>query len=492
MAVVPGFRHDVFVSYAHADDIPVAGTEVGLVSGLVADLRTEVGRKLNTGIDIWWDHYKLAGNIPVTPEIMTAAGDCASIVVVVSAAYLRSEWCNRERGLFLDLLDRRQSGAAGAVFMVIIDPVDHGSLPPRLRDLTGYSFYRTTGSGRATRPLRTEFTQDKEPYYDQLAELAHNISDYLESLIPKAAPARGDAAAPAGVVQDGKPCVLLMEVTDDLVQRRAETKGYLEQSGIVVLPEKRYSRDDMEVHRSQILADLKRSRACVQILGPLAGDRGDHPRGLAWLRYETVRDSGASIPFIQWRDPDLSLESVTDQDAHELIVPASVRTDRFPDFRRALAELALKPPERLPPSGARDVVSVFVNSDLLDRGFAVELSRWLESSGFMVLEPPQSTEDAREEWETNLRYCDSLLLVYGQTKPSWVRTQLLLSNKVQRETPLRLLSVCIAPPGDAVRDKVQELALRYAGIHYVHNEASLELNQSELTTFAARLRGMHA
>ena len=84
MAAVPGFRHDVFVSYAHSDDLPVAGTEKGFVSQLVADIRTEVSRKVRNDVDIWWDHYKLAGNVRVTPEIIAAAGDCACIIVVAS------------------------------------------------------------------------------------------------------------------------------------------------------------------------------------------------------------------------------------------------------------------------------------------------------------------------------------------------------------------------------------------------------------------------
>ena len=36
---------------------------------------------------------------------MAAAGDCACIIVIASPAYLRSEWCGRERDAF------RQNGA---------------------------------------------------------------------------------------------------------------------------------------------------------------------------------------------------------------------------------------------------------------------------------------------------------------------------------------------------------------------------------------------
>jgi TIR domain len=490
MAAIPGFAHDVFVSYAHADNQLVAGTEVGFISQLVGDLRTEVGRKVGKALDVWWDHYKLSGNTRVTPEIMRAAGDCASIIVVVSPAYLRSEWCDHELREFAEVLQARQNGHPGAIFVVSIEPIDQGKLPASLRDLTGYPFYRSLDDGRTTRPLRTELSTDKEPYYNRLSQLVQNITDYLEGLLSL----RQAASAPVGAPADAsKPCVLLLEVTDDLVQRRAELKDYLEQAGIVVLPEKRYSRDDLKLHREQMLADLERSRACVQILGPLAGDRSDHPRGMIWFRYETIRDSGTSRAFVQWRDPDLNVEAITDADARELIAAPSVRTDRFPDLRRAVAELALKPPEQGRPTKDRDVVSVFVNSDPLDRQFGDDVARWLSDHGFLVLEPPQSTPDAREEWETNLRYCDSLLLIYGQTRPTWVKTQILLSNKVPREAPLGVLSVCVGPPPpEPTRDKVADLGLRYAGIYYLRNEHSPSLNEAEMERFAARLRGTHA
>ena len=211
------------------------------------------------------------------------------------------------------------------------------------------------------------------------------------------------------------------------------------------------------------------------------------------MRYETVKGAGVSIPLLQWRDPDLDLNSITDADARELIGPPSVRTDRFPDFRRAVSELALKSPERAQPAKARDVVSVFVNSDLPDRGLGTCLAQWLATQGFMVLEPPQSTQDAREEWETNLRYCDSLVLIYGQTKPHWVKTQILLSNKVSRDKPLGLLCVCVGPPTpDPVHDKSEDLALRYSGIYYLHNEDSPQPKPSEMQKFAAKLRELHA
>jgi hypothetical protein len=38
MAYVPEFEHDIFVSYAHVDDIPLPGIEDGWVTTLVNNL----------------------------------------------------------------------------------------------------------------------------------------------------------------------------------------------------------------------------------------------------------------------------------------------------------------------------------------------------------------------------------------------------------------------------------------------------------------------
>ena len=245
------------------------------------------------------------------------------------------------------------------------------------------------------------------------------------------------------------------------------------------------------VYKAQIPYFGERFR-CVAY-DPRGNGRSDHPRGMAWLRCETIRNAGSAVPFLQWRDPDLDASAITDTDARELTVQPSVRTDRFPDFRRAVAELALKPPARVDPRPQQGALSVFVNSDLLDRDLGTGVAQWLETRGFMVLEPPQATQDAREEWEASVKYCDSLLLVYGQTKPAWVRTQILLSNKVQRETPLDLLSVCVGPPlpQQQSREKLDALALRYSGIYYMQVDDTKQLNALELEKFASRLREAH-
>jgi hypothetical protein len=53
--------------------------------------------------------------------------------------------------------------------------------------------------------------------------------------------------------------------------------------------------------------------------------------------------------------------------------------------------------------------------------------------------------------------------------------------------------VCVGPPrSDPARDKAEDLALRYAAIHYLRNEDSEEPNPVEMERFADKLREVHA
>jgi TIR domain len=128
MVFVPGYSHDVFVSYAHVDDEPLIGAQRGWVTTLINNLETVVRQKLGfRDFRIWMDH-QLAGNQPLTPAIMSALGNTATLLIILSPGYLSSEWCGRERTAFLRLVQGKRD-ACSQVFVVYSDNLDRGSVP---------------------------------------------------------------------------------------------------------------------------------------------------------------------------------------------------------------------------------------------------------------------------------------------------------------------------------------------------------------------------
>src|SRR5512143_3261203 len=109
-AYVTGFDYDVFVSYAHVDNVKLGEDEAapGWVHNLVNDLRTLLPQQLGRSEwgSVWIDHRRLVGNEPLTPDIQQAVSHSATLVVILSEGYLQSDWCRQERELFLQMAQR--------------------------------------------------------------------------------------------------------------------------------------------------------------------------------------------------------------------------------------------------------------------------------------------------------------------------------------------------------------------------------------------------
>jgi hypothetical protein len=443
MGFVPDHDHDVFVSYAHIDNEPLAGAADGWVTTLVRNLTTIVRQKLGDRegrLDVWVDD-ELAGNVPFPAQIEAALGRTATLLVIMSPGYLASDWCRQEREAFRRVAASKARGVS-QLFIVHRDRIDRRQMPAEFGELLGYSFW--VESGRTSRTLGVPIPTSGEPeYYDRINQLGSELAGELQRLRGVGGPRTADPQAPA---------VFLAEVTDDLDPRREEVRRYLNQTGIPVLPTTYYSHDDAAAFAAAMAADLGQSKLFVQLLGPLPGRKPPSaPNGFPALQYDLARRHGATI--VQWRSRDVDLEKVEDLQHRALLEADVVRACPIEELKQTIvAEV-----RRLPaPSKSRSAAEmlVFVNSDGPDRGLAEQICRILDGQGLGYSLAMQAGDPAevRNDLEDNLRACDGLMLVYGATSVAWVRSQLRQCRKVlsQRDQPLTALAVFEGPPPDKV------------------------------------------
>jgi hypothetical protein len=107
MSFIPGYEHDVFISYAHVDDRPFVVTgglesSPGWVSTLVHHLKNEIAQKVgrSDAVSVWFDSHNLRGNHKLTDEIAARLERAAIFVAVLSPGYVASQWCQDEARLF--------------------------------------------------------------------------------------------------------------------------------------------------------------------------------------------------------------------------------------------------------------------------------------------------------------------------------------------------------------------------------------------------------
>jgi hypothetical protein len=434
MAYVPGYDHDVFVSYARLDN----QGDAAWVTNLVRHLETEVRQRLGTkDLCIWIDH-NLDGNHPLTSEIMQAIRGSAALIVVLSPSYISSQWCVRERNAFLGFA--RDCVAEGRIFIVRCRDIDSVEMPAEFGDLIGFKFWtQDTDAGGVTRPLGLTNLRERA-YFASVINLSDKLGQKLKQMRAASA-AEARASTPPAAKN-----IFIARATDDMETREAELVSYLTQAGLSILPETWYREDNEQEFRAAMQADLHRCSTFVQLLGRLPGRRAKFAGGRRFpvIQHDIARE--ASKPILQWRELADDPAAIEDEDHRMLLERA--RACGFEEFKRAVVEASRHKLHTPSPRAAN--VAVFVNADRDDLDIARELSELLVRQGVECYWPitEGSPEKLRQDLEANLRACDALVLIYGASEPSWVRDQLHQGRKIlsQRDRPLAALAIYLAPP----------------------------------------------
>jgi hypothetical protein len=237
--------------------------------------------------------------------------------------------------------------------------------------------------------------------------------------------------------------------------------AYLKQYGAQVLPEGDYLQGGAEF-AGAVKADLERAELFVQLLGPYRSNRpadlkdaAGEPTSYAQFQYAAAKQRGT--PVLQWRRPDLDVTSLTHWDKPLLQGPdvLAMGLQEFTKeirktFERAAAAVAAAAAaaER---KNAPASEFLFINADSSDKELTDQLLKAFEQSPNVMAAGPLyegSADDITKDLDANLTDCGTLLLVYGNAAPPWVRAQLRRLSKLERlrQEPLRRKAVLLAPP----------------------------------------------
>ena len=171
--------HDVFVSYAHADDVKPFGEKVGWVTTFVEEFKKLLWRQMGYRPDVWTDQL-LASNEQVTSTLQDKIKSSRTIVLFMSPSYLSSDWCKREIGQFLE--DNFAHKNQESVFIVAVEETAREHWHKRLQELTPLQLYTKSLSGATNRLGYPRPPKGYSDYWKNLNELAHLITKHLQLL----------------------------------------------------------------------------------------------------------------------------------------------------------------------------------------------------------------------------------------------------------------------------------------------------------------------
>lgn len=432
----------IFISYAHIDNMGVSEVNRGWVATFHRTLQLRLAQLTGREVHIWRDP-KLAGNDMFSDVLADTLAQASIFVAIVSPAYVRSQWCQRELQTFLTRDTTGNVPHHARLFKVLKAPVRLDEQPEALRAFLGYEFFQFDPvSGRVRELSDPETEQD---FLLRLDDLAHDIAALM----------RGDgaaAAAPAASI-----AVYVAETSSDVALERDVIRRDLQQHGYRVLPDSPLPLETVGLQRA-IREQLARCHISVHLIGRHYGlvPEGDD-RSVMELQFDLAGEraaSDSSFKRIVWKPANL--EASTDK---QRAFVASLRSRDRKDtdlVEASLEELktvlsaAAQPKHAAPSAAATARASVYVIFDRPDGEAASEIADFLFARGFEVVTPIWEGDEAdiRAYHEESLATCDAVLIYYGSANELWLRRQmrqLMKFGSFRRERPFKS-AVVLGPP----------------------------------------------
>jgi hypothetical protein len=475
---VPFGKH-VFISYAHGDNLEVAGP--GWVSRFHELLEVFLTSNLKRTKAVIWRDKRLAGNDVFDPVIMQQLPDSAVLVAVVSDNYVESDWCRREAAAFCEVAQQTVGLAPNnksRVFKIIrLPPEREDVLPPPLRETIGSKFFVRIDKDERESRDENDKPLPLDPCYGEeygkrlnlrVSLLAQDIASTLKA-IDAAVPTERPRATPAEGVK--RPTVYLAQCGSDRHEDRDALRSELTMAGYPVVPDRELPSEDAAC-RAEVARLLERSALSVHLLGASRGMVPDGSEDSVAVIQNALAVERARVAALQ-RVVSLSDSTVSKVQRYQEFLEA-MRRDADVQFkaevitadlegvkaavRSALARIEAPPPpvEPLP----AEAVTVYVIFDERDRKATVPLRKSLGARGLTVQTPvfEGAAKEVREANEQRLAGCDGVVVFYGSGTEAWrasVDSDIRKARALRPGRPLTKVFTYLAEPGtDAKTDAI--------------------------------------
>jgi len=485
------YEDEVFISYAHIDNEPLAEGQRGWVQLLDERLRKRLAQLLGEPAKIWRDP-KLQGNDEFPEILMNKISNVALLVSIISPRYLKSEWCVRE----LDEFCRHAASQGGLslagksrLFKVAKTFTPRAGHPSQVQGLLGYEFYEydeTTGRAR-------EFSPEIDPnrdarYWEKLEDLAWDIKQQIERLRSED---ERPAAEPAGALtkDSSAPAVYLAETTYDLSEQRDKIKRELKQRGHQVLPDKELPMRAPAIQEA-VREYLKRSRLSVHLVGEYYGiiPEMETERSIVRLQQELAIERGDDAGFSRliWMPPGLQPKderqqkfvadlqnSFTSHNGSELLQV------KLEDLKTIIQTKLTQKPKPAAVASETGPARLYLICDKQDVDAVEPLQNYLFERGCEVTLPllDGSETEVLQDHKDNLLLCDALMIFQGRASEGWLRMKLRELLKLPgygRTTPLLGKAVYITAPELPAKERFKTLEALVIKNYGQFNPATLE------------------
>ena len=500
MAYLSGYAHDIFISYAHVDNLTIPPEEQGWVTRFHEYLEIRLSQRVGRVgvVDIWRDP-NLDGSQLFDQTIKTAVENSAILIALTSNGHLSSDYCQDELAWFAQKAGGEpvglQIGDRSRMVNCLINNIPHTKWPEQFAGTSGFPLFFAEDRddlGEPSPPGTPDFNKQVRKLVDTIYDL---LMDF-EKTIETSGTATSDTSSSTGAGADGDGAlkVYIADVPDSLRLLRKRIIAELGDEDVEILPAvpPPYAPEEHETALKQTLesADLS-----IHLLDEFAGRELDGGGTETFPQKQVEIGAGMKVNQYIWVPKDLNIETIEDVDHQKVLKALEVNADREAvyDFVRfaptAIRRDLLDRLEalRVPPVPEtvldhHRLSAALLDTHIKDQLHALELSRFLLEKQIQPFVVPQNDDPQQtlQIFEVSLQQTLSKagipIVFFGDVDEEWVRERLghVAKTAISNGWPLKECAIYLAPP----QKNPGSFELGFLKVHVLDN--SREFNPNTL------------
>ena len=320
MAYIPGFEHDIFISYAHLDNIPLSNEERGWINKFYDDLKLMLTKRCGRSgmLNIWWDSKRLDGAVKFDDSIAKGIDNSAVMICLNSTSYKESPYCNKELDHFYKKASTDKGlmiGEHSRIVHVLLENIPFREWPEELSGMSGFPFYEAEDDD-----LGDAIDTDKKKFTKQLRSLRNAVWAILDNFhdnqlkantLEKQVEQKIQVKEEGNIPEDAF-CVYLAEVSDCLRSTRKRLIAELEKDGYHIVlggPPP----DEATAHEVATKEALQKTRLSVHLLDHISG-REILDDSNSWYPMRQVEIAlKEDIPQVIWMPQDTDYDEIEEE-----------------------------------------------------------------------------------------------------------------------------------------------------------------------------------
>ncbi len=500
MALIPGYEYDIFISYAHVDNIAFPGQKDGWIEQFYKNLNLMLAKRSGRlGIvKIWWDNKKLDGSVLFDQSIEEGINKSAIMICLNSPGYIASDYCKQELDFFYKKAQKEKTGLKVAdrsrIINVLLNNIPHTQWPTELSGTSGFPFHDATESedfGDPVDTLSTEFRTQMQSIRDAVWKL---LNDFKEQFA-------GTEQQQSKQEKDKDTFTLyIAEVADTLRTPRKRLITELEKKGFSVMtgiPPP----DEADAHEQATTAALQETNLTIHLLDEYPGREIVGDPDIGYPQKQTELALHSSISQMVWMPAETDFE-VMEEEKYKLFLQelesGKASSNSYEFVRGSKGSLAQEvmdfatqvKAQKMQKQAEKGIVSVLLDTHFMDQLYALDLSKTLLENNIQPFINPQEDDPKKNInlMGDRLSQVRKLIFLYGRVSKEWVlermsaALQLILTNNY----PIEDFFIYMAPPHKEDADIT--LNQKFLKINIVNSSNTESIGQDELEQFLHALK----